>query len=740
MTKCSWPIHLLSLVLFSATAFGQSGNATLNGTVSDATGAVVPGAHVTVTNTATGVSKTVDTTSAGLYVVTALIPGAYNVEIRASGFKTEEVNDVRLVIDEVARVDAHLEVGVATQKLTVIGEGAGLLQATESSVGFVVQSQQVTDLPLNGRYFTQLLQLSPGANAIGFQRNQMPMFNVNGVDNTMIFFRLDGIENNEREFGGANIPVSIDAIQEVKVQTSNFSAEYGRSPIQVDVAVKSGTNQIHGTAFEFLRNNDLDAPVWSYTGPHTTNLLKRNQFGGMFGGPIKKDKLFYLFSYDGTRERFSQPQTLTVPSNDMRNGVFPAGTIIFDPLSQSPFPDNTIPQSRWNSISAKVLPFLPAPNLAGLANINAAGFALAPSNNYYYNPFRNQTINQYTGRVDYNQSEKNTYFGRYTYATNLRLGQGPLATNVQSALNGVESANIGGQNLSGAWNRTISPTTLNELRGGFSTDPQDYAKADNSDYASQFGIKQFLQSNAYPGFPHFIIGSINLGSGDYRPLKVAEKNFQVSDTVSLIRGSHNLRIGGDFRRTILETTNNQLSTGRFTFNGVQTRDRAHPAGTTTCPGGTNSSACGAGDAMADFLLGYLARASDGTPIPDITKYFSNWAGFVNDTWNITKSLTLTIGLRYEYQTRFHTDPPFYTQPVISNGEFTGKVALATGSSGKLPSNISALALGLEPAGTVVSCRSIGLPDNCLVSQKEPAFSPVLFMETTIQKAARLGRW
>jgi hypothetical protein len=121
--------------------------------------------------------------------------------------------------------------------------------------------------------------------------------------------------------------------------------------------------------------------------------------------------------------------------------------------------------------------------------------------------------------------------------------------------------------------------------------------------------------------------------------------------------------------------------------------------------------------MADFLLGYLAAAADGTPIPDITKYFSNWAGFVNDTWNVTKSLTVTIGLRYEYQTRFHTNPPFYTQPVIANGEFTGKVALAAGSSGNLPSNISALALGLEPAGTVVSCRSIGLPDNCLVSQK-----------------------
>ena len=708
---------LLGLVSLISTAVAQSDNASLNGTITDGTGAVIANAQLTITNVATGVVKNVQTTAAGLYVVPNLIPGTYNLEVKAAGFRTEVMKDIHLVIDQVSRVDIQLEVGAANQEVTVTGEAAALLQVTESSVGFVVQSQQVTDLPLNGRYFTQLLQLSPGATSIGFQRNQMPMFNVNGVDNTMIFFRMDGIENNEREFGGANIPVSVDAIQEVKVQTANFSAEYGRSPIQVDVAVKSGTNQIHGTAFEFIRNQDLDSPVWTFNGPHTRNQLKRNQFGGMVGGPIKHDKLFYLFSFDATRERFSQPQTLTVPSNDERNGIFPAGTIIFDPLSQTPFPNNTIPQARWNATDSKVLAYLPPPNLAGLTNTNAAGFALAPSSNFYYNPFRNQNINQYTGRVDYAQSEKNSFFGRYTYSSNQLLGEGPLATNVQSALNGVENAQLGGQNVSGAWNRNISPRTLNELRGGISTNPQNYAHADPTDYAAQFGLKQFLQPNAYTGFPHFTINGINLGSGEYRPLKVGEKNFQIGDSMTLIRGSHNLRLGVDVRRTILNTTNNQLSTGRFTFTGVQTRDRAHPAGTTTCPGGTNTSACGAGDGMADFLLGYPSQVADGTPIPPIDKYFSNWAGFVNDTWNVTKSLTLTIGLRYEYQTRFHTNPYFYTSPVISNYEFTGKVAVATGPNGQVPTNISPAALALEPPGTVVSCLSVGLPDNCLISQK-----------------------
>ena len=351
-----------------------------------------------------------------------------------------------------------------------------------------------------------------------------------------------------------------------------------------------------------------------------------------------------------------------------------------------------------------------------MANTNSSGLALAPSNNYYYDPFRNQNINQYTGRVDYTRSEKDTFFGRYTYSSNDRIGQGPLATNVQSALNGVEDAMIGGQNISGSWNRVISAHTINEFRAGYSTDPQDYAKADNTDYASQFGIKSFLDSNAYPGFPHFIVGSLNLGSGDYRPLKVGEKNFQATDNITLVRGTHSLRIGGDFRYTILNTTNNQLSTGKFTFSGVETRDRAHPNGTTACPGSTNTSSCGAGDAMADFLLGYLSNAVDGTPIPPIDKYFSNWAGYVNDTWNVSRKLTLTLGLRYEYQTRFHTSPYFYTQPLLGNNEFTGQVGLATGSNGQLPPGISAAALAQAP-GAAVSCHSAGLPDNCLISEK-----------------------
>jgi hypothetical protein len=596
----------------------------------------------------------------------------------------------------------------------------------------VVDSAQVKTLPLNGRYVTQLLELSPGTvpsdysnnfshpddpSQTGHERNGQPAFDVNGQSGGLTFFRLDGLENNERQFGGANILISVDAVQEFKLQTANFSAEYGRSPAQVDVVTKSGTNDFHGLLFEFLRNDDLDAGQWVFNGPSVKNDLKRNQFGGTFGGPIKKNKLFFFFSYDGTREVFSEPLLETVPSESMRNGIFPAGDIIFNLSNGQPFVSNAIPQSEWNQISTKILPYVPAPNQAGTPNTTTGGLALAPTNNYLYVPKRTQTINQYNGRVDFNQSEHNTYFVRYTDSSNYRDGDGPLATNLQGSIIGSEIANLGGRNLAGAWYHDFSSRTISEFRAGFSTNPQDYEKGDTTDYAKEFGLSGILYPNSYKGFPHIQIGSLNLGSGDYRPLRVSENDYQAAETFTFIRGAHSIGVGADIRRTALTTLNNQLSTGYFDFNGVQTRNRAYgDTGNTPCPGSSDPNSCQSGNEFADFLLGDLAQAQDGTPIPEIHKYYSNWAGFVNDSWRVRQGLTVNLGLRYEYQTRFHASPPFYTQPIIENDQFTGKIAVANDSNGNISSAVLPGALNLIP-GSVETCRQAGLPDNCMISQK-----------------------
>jgi hypothetical protein len=723
-------------------AFGQSalGRASLSGTVQDASGAVISSAHVVATNTATGVARSTVTTAAGEYFVPELIPGTYNVQASASGFKAKQVENIRLEVAQQAKVDFDLEVGTARESVTVTGGTTPILQTQDASVGNVVESKEVTDLPLNGRLFTQLESLtagsipathsyagSQGGNSSpilsGLQRNLLPGYDVNGQGGQFTFYQLDGIENNEREFGGANIPISVEAIQEFKFETTDFSAEYGRSMAQVTVVTKSGTNQVHGDVFYFLRNDALDAAQWEYTGAHLKNDLKRNQFGGSIGGPIKKDKLFYFASFDGTRQVFANPILETVPTQAMRQGSFPAGDVVFNPILQAgqttiqPFAGNQVPSTLWTAISQNIVPFMPQPNIAGTSQTTSGGAPLPTTNNYNYVPYLIQRIDQTNVRIDYNRSDRNSFFGRYTISPNLRHGDGPLATNIQGSIIFAESAQLGGSNLSTGWFHNFSPTTINEVRGGFSTDPQQYLKSSNADYASQLGIKQFLFPNAYPGFPNLTIGGVVLGSGEYRPLVVQEHGYEANDTLTLIRRTHNLRLGVDYRRTKLLTYNNQISTGNFLWNGVQTRDRANPNGVTTpCPAPYTGN-CNSGNGWADMLLGYDEEAQVGTPIPHIYKYFSNWAGFVNDSWRVKKNLTLSLGLRYEYQTRLHDKPPFYTDPILANNQFTGQVAVAVGSNHQLPA-ISSTADGLEPAGTVESCPAAGLPENCMISEKD----------------------
>jgi hypothetical protein len=736
---------LSSLVLLLAAglpALAQNGNATITGIVTDVSGAVVAGAKVSITNTATGVAHSAVSDNAGVYFFQDLIPGPYVLDVTANGMRHFQATGIQLSVDQRARLDAKLEVGPATsQEVRVSADSVALLQATDASVGTVIDSQQVVQLPLNGRFITQLLELSPGAVpssysnnfsnpgnplSTGDQRNGQPSFDVNGQNGGQTYFRLDGMENNERSFGGSNIAISVDAVQEFKLQTSNFSAEYGRSPTQVDVVTKSGTNSFHGVLFEFLRNDALDAAQWVYGGPNQKNDLKRNQFGGALGGPIKKNKLFFFGDVDVTRQVYADPLVETVPTDAMRQGVFPSGEVIFNPATQQPFPNNTVTQNYWSSISTSILPYIPQANRPGTPLTSAAGLPLAPANNYLYIPRKTQNTNQYNGRVDFNQSDKNNYFVRYTYETNQIIGDGPLATNLNGSIIGSEIANLGGSNLTGGWFHTFSSNKINQASGGYSTDPQNYRKGDTTNYAAKFGMTGLLYPDAYPGFPHIQIGSLNMGSGDNRPLQASQTFFGGADVFTLVAGRHTVRAGGEVRRALLLTTNSNESTGIFTFNGVQTRDRNFGAsGTTYCPGNPDPTSCQAGDPMADFLLGNLSSASRGTVILPTHKYYTNYAVFVNDSFRAIPTLTLDVGLRYEYETRNHASPPFYTQPLFANGQpfaggtglgFTGMIAVANDSSGQISSRVIPGAPELIP-GSVETCREAGLPDNCAISQK-----------------------
>lgn len=724
------------MIAVPSLSFAQSStNATISGTVRDATGAVVPGARVTIRNTDTGVARATTTDGAGLYYVPNLIPGPYEVLIQANGMQSRSFSDIRLVIEQQARIDADLSVQKVGQEVAVTS-APPLMQTEDASVGTVVGNKQVVDLPLNGRQFTQLLQLSPGSlpatydylfsskdpMVAGNERNGMPAYDVNGFGAAFVTYRLDGVDNSEMEFGGANIPVSIDAIGEVKIQSANFSSEYGRGPAQVDVSMKSGSNQFHGSLFEFVRNNYFDAAEWAYSGPHVTPLLKRNQFGGTLGGRIKKDKLFFFYDYEATREVLSAPQTGTVPSADIRNGVFPSGVLVFDPLTGKQFPNNTIPSNRFNPITQKILQVYPLSNTPGIQNTNAAGFLLVPTNNYYFNPKRSRTINQHNARVDYNLSSKDTFFARYTYGSNFLLGEGPLATNIGGFV-GLEQANLGGQNVSSTWVHSFGAATINEARFGFSSDPQNYQTIGpygTTNFLEQWGLAPFLSSTAPLGLPTVAIqGSYGatISSGNTRPYHAGERNWQGVDNLTLVRGRHTLRLGGEifYEQKIVQDTGR--ARGVFRFNGAQTRNPQYPTvATTNCPGSSVATSCSAGDAMGDFFLGDLSYFEAGQATTPINSHFTSPAVYAWDTWRVSRNLTLNIGLRWEFTTRLSTDPPEFSLPVISNGEFTGKVAVATGSDGQLPSTITQQSLNLFP-GTATTCRSLGLPDGCSQTPK-----------------------
>jgi hypothetical protein len=506
-----------------------------------------------------------------------------------------------------------------------------------------------------------------------------------------------------------------------KVLTADFSAQYGRSPAQVDVVSRSGADQFHGDAYEFVRNDVFSSEQWSFTGPHQPLNLKRNNFGATFGGPIKKDKLFFFGSYDGTRLVSVEPRTATVYSNAMRSGMFPAGEVIFDPATGQPFTGNSVPQSDWNLISAKILSaVLPPPNLPGVPVTNAVGLALPPINNYLLNPAFNRTINQYSGRIDYTLSSKDNFFARYTYSSNnIFAGVGTLGG--IGGVVGAQTEDFGAQNLRVGWTHSFSPTTINQVLFGLLVNPGRYNKVVNAQIPSfsTLGLAPFLAPNAYPGLP-----TIHIGSVTFRPAIIGLCSTAMMTLLgptmrpwfaASTRFNSEAPSSGRCCRKQME----RFQTAAFSSMEPKRETASHPQAPPlrACRGvGT----CVSGDPMTDFLLGDLSESSRGTPIPFMQKYFSVWAGYAEDAWQIRPNLTLNAGLRYSYTTAFHVGgnhANFYSQPIIIHGLLTGKVALANSSSGNVDTADEVPAVLAAFPGVFESCRAAGLPDNCQYSEK-----------------------
>src|SRR5438552_12497417 len=381
---------ILIVLITLALPLGAQNFAEITGTVSDATGAVMAGAAVTAISAATNQVRRATTNETGNYSLPYLVPGAYDVRVESAGFKVATRKGVELQVGAVARIDFKLEVGEITQQVEVTG-GAPLLNTETAALGTVIENRRIVDLPLNGRNYLQLVTLSPnvtteggagGAGGLQGGARSSTSLSIAGQRLEYNRYTLDGVENTDPNFNSYIIQPSVDALQEFKVQTGVYSAEFGIGASQINVTTKAGSNQFHGTVFEFLRNSAPDAREWQQS-QGNKNPFRRNQYGFTLGGPIMipkvfngRDKLFFMSNFEELRDRTTTLVNASVATNTMRNGDFSGQSAIFDPLSRTfnasgiavsatQFPGNVIPKSRLNTVSIKLLDFYPAQTVPG---------------------------------------------------------------------------------------------------------------------------------------------------------------------------------------------------------------------------------------------------------------------------------------------------------------------------------------------------------------------------------------
>jgi hypothetical protein len=640
----------LLAVCFASAVYGQAVNATVLGTVTDASGAIVPGAKVTVTDVNTSVSRSTETNGSGNYSFPDLAPGNYVVTVEITGFKKETRRGVDLLVNTSTRIDVQLQPGNVAESIEVTGAPPSL-QTDRADTSSKIETVQTANLPVGTqRNYQSLLNLVPGTTRASFQHSQF--FNaasslqteVNGQMRMGNNYQLEGIDNNERTGLLQILVPPIEAIQTVDVSTSNFEAELGRASGAVtNVMLKSGGNEIHGAAYEFFRNNNLNAR--SFFDP-SVGALHYNYFGGNIGGAIKKNKLFVFGDILRITDHEANTNLLTIPTKAQLAGDLSASTTtIYDPTSgnpdgtgRTPLPGNKLLPNQINPISAKLAALLPAPNLA-----SASG-----SNNFFaLLPFHKDTTS-YDIKTDYNMSDKDRFSVRMSYSRpevfqapvfGITAG-GPAQGNFEGT--GIQNTYSAGIN----YTRVFSPTLVTELRTGVA---YYHNESQNSDYglntSEQLGIP-----GVNVGGPFFsgIVG-INIGSffssnligySASVPWVRAETNIDIANTWTKILGNHTIKFGGDLRRLRDDLLQDQTFSprGLYTFGGGQTALKT----------GTSASATSFYNNLAGFLFDVPNQAGR-----DLGQYFPAYRQwqlylFVQDKWQVSPKLTVDLGLRWEF--------------------------------------------------------------------------------------------
>ncbi|MDE0102841.1 MAG: carboxypeptidase regulatory-like domain-containing protein [Bryobacterales bacterium] len=637
-------LKLAILALFAiGVALAQQSTGTISGVVTDQQGAVIPGAQVSVLHTSTNTEFSTSSNESGLYVAPGMAVGEYEVTVEADGFRRSVRSGITLQVGQNAAVDVTLEIGQVTEVVEVIGQ-APLVDTGGATIGEVIERKRVSDLPLNGRGALALAMLTAGVvsnagptnSGFGDRGIQLSSVSINGSPNSMNAQMLDGNNNILSYVGEVGVPIAVDAVEEFKVQSGTMSSEFGfTAGGAINLVSRSGTNEIHGSVYEFLRNDAMDA---RNTFARRRLPLRYNQYGAAVGGPVIKNRTFGFFNWEEYRLRRSSPSILNVPVPEFLQGDFSQlrtargdSIPLFDPdttrpnptgggLVRDPYPNNQVPSASFDPASRNVLPWYPAPNRT-------------PSNPYTFSQnfqwARRRSVNwsQWNLKIDHRFSEKNSMFARYTTARHQPFSNNPFT-----------DPNVGRSREDDQTNRnfvisdthTFSPTLINNLRVGTSRQRFTFETVGRyMGYAQQIGLPDSVPPDQVPDInvsPYPRIGGGALG-------KRTSLNWDIQNMVTHIRGNHTLKIGVNARDLYGGNRQGGALSGFYQFNGLTT-DPQSPAGT--------------GFALAQFLTGDVSRAGIDRILGNSWHGF-NWSAFVQDDWRVTSRLTVNLGLRWDFQ-------------------------------------------------------------------------------------------
>ena len=629
-------VTLIVCLLFAPLLGAQESTARLLGTVTDPTGAVIPRAAITARNVATGLQYKTTSSETGDYSLRSLPIGQYTVTAEAAGFRTSTISGLGLQVNQEARVDIRLTLGSAAETIEVQASSP-LLVTDDSSVGQVVENVAIANMPLNGRAFWQLAQLTPGAvyapggsdiasGGQGIRASRIGL-RISGNSRLAAGWVLDGFDITEYELGSTSITPSTDALEEFKVLAGGMSAEYGW-PSVINAALKSGSNSFHGSAYEYLRNEKIQAR--NFFAP-VVPPLKRNQFGATLGGPIKHDRVFFFADYEGARTRQGTTQNSSVPSVSQLAGNFAGARPIFDPLStavnpanasqfvRAQFPGNMIPANRMSQQALYFKSWFPTPN--------------SGSNFFVYSPALFLDTDKFDIKISPRISAKDNLTSRYSFVDNTErdvqaypaLGYYPLHSRAQ---------NVGLNYV-----RTITPTlsvdaTFNYYRMFFLL--LNASSFNGQNVVQQAGITGYEGiSNLQPAAPFINLSGYATvaGSTDNRPKANRIRTYQYRSSLTWVHGKHLMKFGAELSHQAHSFYHGQSSQGGFSFNGQYTQNPLSAGNT--------------GDAFADFLLGLPSSMQRSTPLQIYGNAGSFWSFYGQDDWRVTRDLTLNLGMRWE---------------------------------------------------------------------------------------------